>query len=390
MEPRRLELVLFASLPTLLLLALGGAALEALLRARHADVSEISGVSDWQIVEEGGLTYGWDAYHPTLGWTNAPGWRSDASAPYAVTINGQGLRAPRDYAPEPPPGRLRVAVFGDSMVFGEEVDDDQTVPHHLERALDGSEVLNFGVHGYGPGQAALRLELDGFALQPERVVVAQLTFALLRDALEQYVHQKPVFRARGGELEVGNVPVPRRISPWLRHSYAVAWLWDRVRRLRQRAGFDEALDTTRAVLTRMRDACRERGVPLVLVHLIDGYTIERMRGSETERRRVERVREAMAASGVDWIDLAPGLEALLAERGRSLLAPHGHWSGEGNRWIAERIAERLTVRLRSASPRCAPATPACGAAAAGASRRSRRGPPRCAGRGARAAGRRRR
>jgi hypothetical protein len=60
-----------------------------------------------------------------------------------------------------------------------------------------------------------------------------------------------------------------------------------------------------------------------------------------ERRRVKRIREVLAASELDLLDLAPYLEERLAATGPSLLAPNGHWSGLGNRLIAARIAEHL-------------------------------------------------
>jgi len=49
-----------------------------------------------------------------------------------------------------------VAAYGDSFTFGEDVENDETWPHFLAEAL-GVQVANFGVAGYGPDQALLRL-----------------------------------------------------------------------------------------------------------------------------------------------------------------------------------------------------------------------------------------
>lgn len=205
----QLKHLVFALVPTLLLVALAGVAAEIYLRSRHESTAAISGVSSWQIHESNGLTYAWDTYHPSFGWTNVPDYRSDARVPYSVTINARGLRALHEYTSEPIPGQRRIAFFGDSMVFGEEVDDTDTLPFHLERALAGSEVLNFGVHGYGLGQMALRLEKEGFDVRPDHVVVGYLTYDLLRDPMMQYVHAKPAFRVDAGHLSIENIPVPR-------------------------------------------------------------------------------------------------------------------------------------------------------------------------------------
>ena len=40
-------------------------------------------------------------YDPELGWTNLPGYVSDRTVPFAVTINSQGLRATRAFASHP-------------------------------------------------------------------------------------------------------------------------------------------------------------------------------------------------------------------------------------------------------------------------------------------------
>ncbi len=46
-------------------------------------------------------------------------------------------------------------MFGDSCMFGEEVDDHETLAVYLEQRLSHAEVMNFGVHGYGLGQMVL-------------------------------------------------------------------------------------------------------------------------------------------------------------------------------------------------------------------------------------------
>ena len=103
---------------------------------------------------------------PDLGWTIRPSTHVAAAGTYqATTSNGRGLRSLREYAPEAPPGVLRVAAFGDSFVHGDEVDDQANWPAVLERSRPDLEVLNFGASGYGPDQALLRWERDGRPLR---------------------------------------------------------------------------------------------------------------------------------------------------------------------------------------------------------------------------------
>ncbi len=113
---------------------------------------------------------------PDLGWTIRPSTHVAAAGTRpATTSNGRGLRSLREYAPEAPPGVLRVASFGDSFVHGDEVDDQANWPAVLERSRPDLEVLNFGASGYGPDQALLRWERDGRPLRPSIVLIGFMT-----------------------------------------------------------------------------------------------------------------------------------------------------------------------------------------------------------------------
>jgi lysophospholipase L1-like esterase len=69
---------------------------------------------------------------------------------YQVSINSLGYRGP-EIDVEKRNGRIRVMCIGDSFTYGSYVDDDQTLPAHLERALRGArypvDVINAGVGG---------------------------------------------------------------------------------------------------------------------------------------------------------------------------------------------------------------------------------------------------
>jgi hypothetical protein len=98
------------------------------------------------------------AHDADLGWTNAPGFRSPDGR---QCFNSKGLRGTKEHAPRPAPGVLRVALFGESFVYGEEVSDGEEFGSALEALDPGIEVLNFGVSGFGTDQALLRLRRDG-------------------------------------------------------------------------------------------------------------------------------------------------------------------------------------------------------------------------------------
>ena len=111
-------------------------------------------------------------YDPDLGWSPRPGGRNAES-----THNAAGLRvetADRTFDPQSKPGTLRIALFGDSFVYGSEVKYSDTWAFGLARALEASagsvEVLNFGVPGYGTDQAYLRWTHAGARFKPNLVI----------------------------------------------------------------------------------------------------------------------------------------------------------------------------------------------------------------------------
>ncbi|NIL98640.1 MAG: hypothetical protein GTO53_14275, partial [Planctomycetales bacterium] len=107
-----------------------------------------------------------------LGWAPRPQFQSDLAIQ-----DRYGLRATSTQrAVDPVPGEAsyRIALFGDSFTYGAEVAYEDSWCGYLERqfALPGlqTEVLNFGVSGYGMDQAYLRWKHQGAKFKPQLVV----------------------------------------------------------------------------------------------------------------------------------------------------------------------------------------------------------------------------
>jgi lysophospholipase L1-like esterase len=110
----------------------------------------------------------------------ADGWtgfrlRPGVTGEEAFVTNELGMHAPRSYPPAPPPGVLRVAVLGSSVVYGLNLPFADTLPSALERALQESgreaEVLNFGTHAFSIVNVSALLQAYVHQLQPDVVVV---------------------------------------------------------------------------------------------------------------------------------------------------------------------------------------------------------------------------
>ena len=114
-------------------------------------------------------------YDEMLGWTIRPNITDEVTwQEEPFTTNSVGLRSRREYSQRPPPDTLRIALFGDSFTAGDEVSDDETWGHQLEMRLNQAgirtEVLNFGVNGYGMDQAFLRWQKVGRDYAPDMVI----------------------------------------------------------------------------------------------------------------------------------------------------------------------------------------------------------------------------
>jgi hypothetical protein len=107
-------------------------------------------------------------------------------------------------------GQVLIATYGDSFTAGAEVNNDQTWQYFLEELI-GYEVKNFGVSGYGTGQAFLKLKkhigegmiapITILAIYPDDLarVVNNFRLFLNRDTHGKIAF-KPSFRYLDGEV----------------------------------------------------------------------------------------------------------------------------------------------------------------------------------------------
>ncbi|HEX6344995.1 hypothetical protein [Umezawaea sp.] len=108
------------------------------------------------------------SFDPELGWCRRAGEHGTETTDRGTTswaVDERGRR--RDPRLD---GGAAVACFGDSYTFCRLVDDDETWPHLLSRAL-GVGVANYGVGNYGLDQALLRLERELPTLEADVVVM---------------------------------------------------------------------------------------------------------------------------------------------------------------------------------------------------------------------------
>jgi len=148
-------------------------------------------------------------YHPTRGWALKSGIENMKVFDGTIlNTNSRGVRGKIEYNYERIPGKPRIVVLGDSFTFGAEVPDDATYVHYLESHIPNSEVLNFGVQGYGHDQILLYLKEEGIKYHPDIVILGFTYIDIYRNIESFFAYAKPKFALSPSGLQLTNVPVP--------------------------------------------------------------------------------------------------------------------------------------------------------------------------------------
>jgi len=285
-------------------------------------------------------------------------------------INANGFRD-RVYGPEPPPGRVRVAVLGDSYTMGDGVPLDATYPKQLEKLLcdqHNCEVMNCGISDTNSGNQLETLREVLRDYHPHLVVVGynindfyyrkQTRFADLANAGFTYTVQPD-----------GRVTITQEYT-WFqrvklvmrRHSDLYRWVTHvrdtLVWRARAPSEFD-ALARTQGwiaegghlksfqALEEMQKLCAQQGVPflvLILPGLIDmPQSLAGMKDYPYGKEH-EMMHEQMRARGLAYLDLLPNF----ADEKITVLAANPfdrHYSRYGNEIVAKAALKRVEAEI---------------------------------------------
>ena len=158
--------------------------------------------------EDSTIDYRRQFFDPDLGWIFH---KNTNAIPYA-TFDNLGAR----FDPENGIGDM-IYAYGDSFTFGEDVKSNETWPHYLSE-LSGRHVKNFGVSGYGPDQALLRLKKHlEIGEDPDVVVLGILSENIARlvnvwrpaYTKGETLNFKPIFWKIGNSMEL--IPTPLKV-----------------------------------------------------------------------------------------------------------------------------------------------------------------------------------
>jgi hypothetical protein len=317
------------------------------------------------------------ATDPELGWTlrpNVSGVASDEPWQADLATNALGFRD-ADHG-EKAAGVTRVAVLGDSFVFGSGVKQDEPVTRRLAALLGPSfEVINLGVPGYGTDQALLTLRRWGPRLSPDVVLAGFFWNDVMENAsAEMYSMQKPRFVLAGDSLSLvppGAAPDRSAAARLDAALGARSHLWSLVNRsfgktigkvepetrpvmvdLSLRASppaREPEFALTWALLGALAREARTLGAtPIVFTapprFLVDDVArrkvlkIYGLGADALDEDGFSRVKEACARHDLPVVDLLPAFRDA-ARAGERLFLPTGiHWSAKGHA-LAARVLE---------------------------------------------------
>lgn len=186
---------------------------------------------------------------------------------YEVRINEHGMRG-RPVERNKPAGTFRIAVVGDSYIFGAGVEESATLPMQLEARLAARavgrpvEVLNFGVGGYNALQETELIRTRVLAFEPDLLI-----WVYYINDLEQQDHHPYVPQYCGVPVEL-----EEHIDAWLRRQlklwrlvvHQTKWSMDK-ETMYQPGGL--ALRCYRGCAQRVGEMARARSLPVILAFL---------------------------------------------------------------------------------------------------------------------------
>lgn len=315
--------------------------------------------------------------------------------PLKKASRGFGFRASEPYAPEP--GVQRVLFLGDSYTEGSASTLSCNYPQVVERALrerldQPVEVMNAGVAGYGPVEAAKLLELlvaRGYSFDAvvfnlffendftddlpgtARRVVAGMLFRFPRNPLLRWPHplhsrsfRYAVFFGTAARIAREEGDLVRRepvaagdcraratplgeVQPYLR-----ALVRRRLASNYGPGGGRTAEGVVTGALERMRAVAKRLEVPFAVVSFPDRILVDpelrRKLPLDESRWNLDRLKgwaeDALPSRSETWIDVAPALRGK-----RGLYRPvDTHLSDAGNKIAGEHVADGLAPLLADA------------------------------------------
>jgi lysophospholipase L1-like esterase len=285
-----------------------------------------------------------------------------------VEINELGLRGP---PVRNEPDGARIVMLGDSMVFGQGVEADQSIAGRLQARLNEHalrvEVLNAGVRGYGTIHEAAWLRSYGARLAPKVVVLGVFLGNDLQDNATPMQDSVSML-----------VPPQRWHTPVTRYFFTHSHLYRTLRAvwlnltLRARAeqmaylganygdaNAAKAERVTAQALDEIIKVTRETNAELLAILIPDGLQVEPAHAGEFDEIRRSNPElhldlthpnrvfaKLLSERDIPTVDLTPAFKAQVKQAAPLYLPIDGHLNASGHQFAADLLGPRIEAMLQ--------------------------------------------
>ena len=344
---------------------------------------QIAGVSEHQRLFE---------YDQELGWRFIPRktgvYLSKHEFKTNVTINSAGMRD-IEYTQAKPAGKKRIVLLGDSFTSSMGVDLFETFSKIMEeKLLTKTQVLNFGVNGYGPTQELMLLQKSAISYQPDLVIMVVYLgndfddISGVTDGLDGYNRPRAVTDEKGHLLFTG-IPVPlserHRSGGQTPHTCSMPrshfidfidktiylrtnapdFKPPEVRLCRKKADprTEESYRLMGAILKETNNYCKKKGISFVvavapaIVQVYDQIYWTKMKNKYHLRDADydlmlpnKKIMDVCKSAGIPAVDLTYGLKKAVAAGRDTYYFINLHWNKAGEQTVAEILSDFITEK----------------------------------------------
>jgi len=299
------------------------------------------------------VPYSFDLYDSKLGWKVKP--KADVKHSkhglweVEIKTNSFGLRGKAPLEFHKPSDVIRIGIIGASQTFGESVNSDEAYVSLLNKKFNDTEVLNFGVRGYGTDQMFVYYENEAKKYNLDFTILAFAFHHIPRNIRKFTFYAKPYFVINNNNLDLLGIPVPSEFElfdkdiPKIRKSILNNSLLLRIglknyRAIRKQKIYSdgsEAWDTTLEIITHFSNTAKRNNSHFILLNIEHNY-------KELEPALIKFSNE----QNIDLINLGPILRGALDSDMPIQIANDSHWSTLGHQIVANSIYENL-CRMQS-------------------------------------------
>jgi hypothetical protein len=289
-------------------------------------------------------------YGKVRGWRLSPNCSTISAEKrgreYAVTThsNNHGFRDNKNYRFDKSDGTQRVIIIGDSMSFGNGVEELGRYSNLLDDMLgENVEVYNLAISNYGLDQAFLTLQIEGLRYNPDVIVLgfSDPMFKRLSRNVTESRWSKPFFELKQGNLHL--VPQPNENILAIETFPDKFYLWMFVKQrisaiLSERESSDNWANNaalTEKIIERLVEISRQSKSTLVIFTINPRYILEKEWDTKPDLNRL--LEKLSGSNDFHFLDLYPIFKN---SDYASLFYPiDGHYTVDGHILVAEELCK---------------------------------------------------